>query len=230
MGGKNRIGLETIDRWLKDDDWCVRQAAMNACIGRDVPLDMIERGLKDEIWCVRQAAMNACSGRDVPLEVIERGVKDEDCNVRQAAISACAGRDVPLETIDRWLKNKGRRVRKAAMRQLKTQALVSPIIRTIDPPKTVYKKCLAGVIVCATIPEDAQVRGTLTTKCRSDKAVIVDILGDICGEKVGVSIYDCKTMYFVGDEIVVDNFDISDEECSTGFHFFCTLSEAENYG
>lgn len=32
-----------------------------------------------------------------------------------------------------------------------------------------------------------------------------------------------------GDEIEIDNFDLSDEECSTGFHFFCTKELAENY-
>lgn len=30
-----------------------------------VPLETIERGLKDEDWYVRAAAMNACQGREV---------------------------------------------------------------------------------------------------------------------------------------------------------------------
>jgi hypothetical protein len=104
-----------------------------------------------------------------------------------------------------------------------------PLIRTIEPPERVYKKCLSGVIVVAVIPKDAQVRGTIHGKCRADKAKIVEIIGDFAGEKVGVSSYDYKTMYFVGDEVVVDNFDYSNEECSTGFHFFCTREQAENY-
>ena len=161
-------------------------------------LETIDRGLKDSDWRVRTAAMNACQGRDVPLDIIDRGLKDSDSDVRTAAMNACQGRDVPK-------------------------------IRTIEPPETVYKKCIGGVIVCASIPEDAQVRGAIGEKCRSDKAVITDIIGDFAGEKVGISFYDKTTCYFVGDEIEVDNFDPSFEECSTGFHFFCTLEQAQKY-
>ena len=37
--------LEVIERWLKDEDWRVRAAAMNACQGREVPIEVIEQGL-----------------------------------------------------------------------------------------------------------------------------------------------------------------------------------------
>ena len=33
---------------------------------KDIPLEIIERGLKDDDWRVRQAAMNACQGKDIP--------------------------------------------------------------------------------------------------------------------------------------------------------------------
>ena len=104
-----------------------------------------------------------------------------------------------------------------------------PVIRRFEPPELVYKKCVANVIVVAKIPPDAQVRGQVGKKCRADKATIVDIIGDFCGEKVGISIHDMTTAYFIGDEVVIDDFDQSDEECSTGFHFFCTREEAERY-
>ena len=162
------LKLETIQKWLKDSDWRVRQAAMNACAGRDVPLEIIETGLKDSDWRVRQAAMNACAGRDV-------------------------------------------------------------ITRTIDPPDKVYKKCLNNVIVVAHIPNDAHIRGQYNQKCRASKAIITDIIGEFAGEKIGISTYDCQTCYFIGDEIEIDDFDMSQEECSTGFHFFCTRAEAEDY-
>lgn len=45
-------------------------------------LDIIERWLKDSDWRVRTAAMNACNGKDVPLDIIERGLKDSDCDVQ----------------------------------------------------------------------------------------------------------------------------------------------------
>ena len=104
-----------------------------------------------------------------------------------------------------------------------------PIIRTIEPPEKVYKKCVGGVIVVASIPADAQVRGTLNGKCRTDKATITEVIGDFCGENVGISIWDKTTTYYAGDEIFVEDFDYSEEECSTGFHFFCTKELAKNY-
>ena len=167
---------------------------------RQIPVEVIERGLKDSDWDVRTAAMNACNGRsDIPVEVIERWLTDSDWRVRTAAMNACNGRsDIP-------------------------------VIRTINPPKTVYKKCLGGVIVCAEIPNNAQIRGNYGSKCRTNKAVITDIIGDFCGEKVGISSFDKKTTYYVGDEIEIEDFDYSCKECSTGFHFFCTLKEAKEY-
>lgn len=104
-----------------------------------------------------------------------------------------------------------------------------PVIRTIEPPELVYKKCCASVIVVAEIPKDAQVRGRYGSKCRASKAVIKEVIGDFCGEPVGISTYDKTTTYYAGDEVEIENFDLSDEECSTGFHFFCTKEEAERY-
>ena len=162
-----------------------------------ISLDLIERWLKDSDWRVRQAAMNACNGRDVPIDLIERGLKDSDCDVRQAAMKLAADRNM--------------------------------ITRTIDVPEKVYKKCYGDVIIVAEIPSDAYVRGEIGRKCRASKAKIVDIIGDFGGEKIGISLYDGETCYFIGDEIEIDDFDMSFEECSTGFHFFCSKEEAENY-
>ena len=195
------LPLDVIERWLKDENCDVRVAAMNACQGReDIPLNVIERGLKDENWYVRAAAMNACQGRgNIPLDVIERWFKDEDCYVRAAAMNACQGR----EDI--------------------------PLLRAFEPPEKVYKKCLGGVIVVANIPKDAQVRGKNGKKCRANKAVITDIIGEFQGEKIGISIYDKTTMYKIGDVVEIEYFDISFAECSSGFHFFCTEEEARRY-
>ena len=196
---------------------------------REVPLEIIERGLKDSDWRVRSAAMNACSGREVPLEIIERWLKDSDCDVRSAAMNACSGREVPLEIIERGLKDSDCDVRSAAMNACRINGVDIPVIRTIEPPKTVYKKCFHNIIICAEIPDDAQVRGSYGNKCRSSAAKITGIIGDIAGYEVGISLHDRTTMYYVGDEIIIDDFDYSDEECSTGFHFFCTKEEAEEW-
>lgn len=169
------------------------------------------------------------SKKEISLDTIERGLKDSDWRVRAAAMNACQGRDVPLDTIERWLKDSDRDVRAAAMNVCQTNGLPVPIIRTIEPPDLVYKKCIGGIIVVASIAEDAQVRGGIGRKCRASKATIKDVIGDLFGEKVGISKYDAKTLYFEGDEVEIENFDFSDAECSTGFHFFCTREEAERY-
>ena len=167
---------------------------------KKLSIEVIEKWLKDSDWRVRAAAMNACAGKDVPLEVIEKGLKDSDCDVRAAAMNACKKAGIPI-----------------------------PTIRTIEPQQRVYKKCVGGVIVVAEIPKDAQIRGKIIGKCRTNKAKIVDIIGDFAGEKVGISIWDKTTTYFIGDDIEIDDFDMSDEECSTGFHFFCTIEQAQCY-
>ena len=138
--------------------------------------------------------------REISIESIQQGLRDDDCDVRLAAMNACKANGIEI-----------------------------PVIRTIEPPELVYKKCICGVIVVAEIPKDAQVRGKYGSKCRASKAIIRDIIGDFCGEKVGISKYDHKTAYFIGDEIEIDDFDYSNEECSTGFHFFCTIEEAQMY-
>ena len=136
--------------------------------------------------------------KNLPMGIIERWLKDSDCDVRQAAMNACKNR-------------------------------IDMIKRTLDVPKKVYKKCWNDVIVVATIPDDAYVRGSVGSKCRASKAVIIDILGDFGGEKIGISKYDGETCYFIGDTVEIDDFDMSFEECSTGFHFLCTEREARNY-
>ena len=194
---------------------------------KELTLEIIERWLKDSDCYVRTAAMNACQGKDVPLEVIERWLKDSDWRVRTAAMNACQGKDVPLEIIERGLKDSDCDVRTAAINACQGKEI--PIIRTIEPPAEVYKKCFGGVIVCASIPADAQVRGAYGHKCRASKAVITRVIGYVAGEPVGISNYDRKTTYYEGDEVEITDFDYSDKECSTGFHFFCTREEAENY-
>ena len=163
------------------------------------------------------------------LEVIEKWLQDRDCDVRTAAMNACNGREVPLEIIEKGLQDSNWRVRIAAMNACRANNIPVPVIRTIEPPELVYKKCIGGIIVIASIPKDAQVRGDFNRKCRASKAVIKQVIGNLCGEPVGISKYDLRTLYYAGDEVEIDDFDFSDEKCSTGFHFFCTMKEAKNY-
>ena len=115
------------------------------------------------------------------------------------------------------------------MNACQKNGLKVPVIREFEPPERVYKKCIGGVIVVAAIPHDAQVRGEFNGKCRTDKATIIDIISDLAGEKIGISTWDKRTTYFVGDEVVIVDFDYSSKKCSTGFHFFCKKELAEKY-
>lgn len=209
---KKTLSLETIERWLKDSDCDVRMVAANACQTKNIPLDVIKRWIQDSNCYVRMAAIIACNGKDVPFDVIECGLQDSECEIRAAAINVCNGRDIPLDTIERWLKSSNWCVREAAINACKNLGIEVPLIRTIEPPNRVYKKCLGDVIVIAEIPKDAQIRGTKSGKCRADKAKIVDIIGDFGGEKVGISCYDRTTTYFVGDEVYIEDFDMSKAE------------------
>ena len=194
---------------------------------KQITLEIIDRGLHDDDWRVCAAAMNACQGREVPIEIIERWLHDDGWRVRAAAMNACQGREVPMEIIDRGLHDDDCDVREAAMNACQGREV--PIIRTFEPPEKVYKKCISGVIVIAEIPKDAQVRGNRGEKCRANKARIIEIEGDFLGEKIGISSYDKLTTYRIGEEIVVDDFDMSFEKCAAGFHFFCSKDEAVNY-
>lgn len=100
---------------------------------KELSFDIIEKWLHDEDYDVRQAAMNACNGKDVPLDIIEKGLHDEDWRVRQAAMNYVKSHNIDIEYIP---------------------------YRAITPPEKVYKKCVGGVIVVATIPDDAEIRGS----------------------------------------------------------------------
>jgi len=144
-----------------------------------------------------------------------------------AALNACLGMDIPPEVIGRWMQDCNAYVRQAAINFCNRYGGIPiPLVRTFEPPETVYKRCCGGKIVCATVPKTAQVRGPCCGRCRCDKATITDVSGD---DKTATSIYDDKTKYAPGDEVDIDDFDLSDEECAPGFHFFCTKEEAEKY-
>lgn len=105
-----------------------------------------------------------------------------------------------------------------------------PAHRVFEPGIPVYKNCIGNVIVLATIPPEAEVRGDPRVEGRSNLALITDIRGSFFGEPVGISFYDAVTQYRKGGFIKVDNFDYSLKDCgTTGFHFFSTFKEARNF-
>lgn len=90
---------------------------------------------------------------------------------------------------------------------------------------TGWKKCKDGVIVKLEIPRGAIVFSINNDNCRTDKAIVKEIIGS----DRAFSIHKYFS-YYVGDKIEVYNFNCEyNAECAEGIHFFRTRNEAENY-
>ena len=98
--------------------------------------------------------------------------------------------------------------------------------KVLDEPLTGYKKTLEGVVITAEIPAGAIVFCINGSKCRTNKAKITDM----GGHDVLHSQYDNNFEYRLGQEIEIKDFNLMyNVECASGFHFFRTRKEAEEY-
>ena len=98
--------------------------------------------------------------------------------------------------------------------------------KVLDEPMTGYKKTQEGVVITAEIPIGAIVFCINGSKCRTNRAKITDM--DV--HDVLHSSYDNSFEYRLGQEIEIKDFNIMyNVECASGFHFFMTRKEAENY-
>lgn len=96
----------------------------------------------------------------------------------------------------------------------------------LKEPMIGYKKTLEDVIITVEIPIGAVVFSINGSKCRANKAKIIDMQG----HKQLTSWYDSSMKYHLNEEIEIENFDMRyNVECSSGFHFFKTYAEAEAY-
>ena len=94
-----------------------------------------------------------------------------------------------------------------------------------------YKKA-SRYIVKLLILEDAKRSSATTSKCRCDKAKVLEIKDINTGELMNeiTSTYDHNFVYKVGEIVSVDDFDENRwNECSTGIHFFMNKENALNY-
>ena len=98
--------------------------------------------------------------------------------------------------------------------------------RILTEPLTGYKKTKEGVVITAEIPAGAIVFCINGSKCRTNRAKITDM----GGHEVLHSSYDNSFEYRLGQEINIKDFNLMyNVECASGFHFFRTREEAENY-
>ena len=93
-------------------------------------------------------------------------------------------------------------------------------------PLTGYKKTKEGVVITAEIPAGAIVFCINGSTCRTNRAKITDMEG----HEVLHSQYDNSFEYRLGQEIDIKDFNLMyNVECASGFHFFKTRKEAEEY-
>ena len=98
--------------------------------------------------------------------------------------------------------------------------------KILDEPLTGYKKTNEGVVITAEIPAGAIVFCINGSKCRTNRAKITDM----GGREVLHSQYDKLFEYRLGQEIEIKDFDLMyNMECTSGFHFFRTRKDAEEY-
>ena len=98
--------------------------------------------------------------------------------------------------------------------------------KILTEPMTGYKKTKEGVVITAEIPVGSIVFCINGKKCRTNRAKITDMEG----HEVLHSQYDNSFEYRLGQEITIKDFNLMyNVECASGFHFFRTREDAENY-
>ena len=98
--------------------------------------------------------------------------------------------------------------------------------KVLDEPLVGYKKTKEGVVITAEIPAGAIVFCINGIKCRTNRAKITDM----GRHEVLHSQHDKFFEYRLGKEIEIKDFDLMyNVECTSGFHFFRTRKEAEEY-
>ena len=98
--------------------------------------------------------------------------------------------------------------------------------KILTEPLTGYKKTKEGVVITAEIPAGAILFCINGRKCRTNRAKITDM----AGKELLHSYYDNSFEYRIGQEIEIENFNLMyNVECASGFHFFRTREEAEEY-
>ena len=95
----------------------------------------------------------------------------------------------------------------------------------------VYKKLRGAKIATLKLIKGQTFQSKYFDKCRTDRAVVVEISNIENTEKyqTGISAYYDNFIYEVGKEVIADKYDENIDECSNGIHFFLTRKKAENY-
>lgn len=226
---RNDITPAVIQQWVDDSNHDVRKCALCLCHGRDdIPAEMLIRELTNENCpMIIGAALNACEGRsDIPAEAIKYAKERHplvEINARRIELS----RNTRLYLVEMERNHQTPEIscERHGVVQDEATCATSQLIRVVEPPERVYQKCVGDVIVVATIPDDAQIKVGRCGDYRASKAVIVEIIGQLCGEPTAISFRDNR-LYYAGDEAIFDDFGHGTRGRFNGFHFYCTMQEA----
>lgn len=205
-------------------------AAAAACIDNpNIKYKTVERIMcKADTVNAKRLAARAFRGRNVPVARIVYLLHSASESAQMAGLYAYSV-DMPIPYVEIGEKLISENVYVRRLAAAVCDKSRQKVVRVVEPMGQVYKRCAGGVIVVATIPADAQIRGNSSQGYRASKAVIEDVVGTFCGEPVGVSLHDHVTSYCIGDEIEISDYDFSYEPMSTGFHFFTEYERAKEF-
>ena len=192
------------------------------------------KGWEDMKADLREANLRRADLREANLRWAElHGADLRGADLREANLRWADLRRADL----RWANLRGAELRGAELRRadLRGANLRGADLRgadkfrlgkVLDEPLVGYKKTKEGVVITAEIPAGAVVFCVNGSKCRTNKAKITDM----DGHDVLHSQYDNSFEYRLGQEIEIKDFNLMyNVECASGFHFFRTRKEAEEY-
>ena len=152
------------------------------------------------------------------------GIDLRDADLRYADLSYTNLRSAILKNVD---------LRGANLRNIKTNMFtIGYNLACPEEGSFIAFKKANKCIVKLLILEDSKRSSATTSKCRCDKAKVLEITEIGTGKRVKrvSSNYDFDFIYEVGKVVTVDDFDENRwNECSTGIHFFMNKENAINY-
>lgn len=180
------------------------------------------------------ANLSGANLRDANLRSADlRGV-----NLRSADLSGADLRGADLCDADlsgAYLRDanlSGANLRGTNLRDAQDAELAMAMTVIIPPEGEVigWKKCIGpgdeDVLVKVRVPPEARRSNAGGRKCRAE---FVDVL-EVVGGDYGISKFDGKTEYRVGQRVTCDHWDNNRwDECGGGIHLFITRAEAEAY-
>ena len=170
--------------------------------------------------------------KDTVVEALKSRADLRNADLRGADLRNADLRNADLRGADlRGADLSGADLRNADLRGAKNVPFI-PIACPTDGAFIGWKK-VHGCLVKLEVQEDARRCSATSSKCRCDKALVLEIRNlesdEILDQIINES-YSPYVIYKVGEMVFPDSFDEDRwNECSNGIHFFINKYEAINY-